>query len=70
MNKKTGLYMMVIGAAVSVYDLATDGSLYGAGKPLEKLRVKVYTSTSTPPKNWYVSISDAAAVVGAYLYFR
>lgn len=67
MNKKTALYMMLAGAAISAYDLAT-GKVYGPGAPLEKLQVKVYTDSTG--KNWYVKASDALAIVGAYLYFK
>lgn len=67
MTKKTALYLMLAGAAASVYDLVSDGGLYGPGKPLEKMRWKVYTTADG--KNWYVSISDAAAVIGAGIYF-
>ena len=67
MSKKMALYLMLGGAAVSVYDMVTENSLYGAGKPLEKMRWKVYTTAAG--KNWYVSISDAAAIAGAALYF-
>lgn len=81
MNKQTAFWMMVIGAAMSVYDIATTpnggigGDLYGTGKPLESLRVKVYTRPATttpaaPAKDYYASVSDAAAVIGAFLYFR
>jgi hypothetical protein len=82
MNKSTALYVMLIGAALSAYDIMTTkegaaaGDLYGAGKPLESLRVKVYTKPATtvapvmPAKDYYVSASDAAAVIGAYFYFR
>lgn len=71
MTKKMALYLMIGGAALSVYDLMADGNpLYGPGKPLEKMRWKVYTSTATPPKDWYVSISDAAAIIGAVFYFK
>lgn len=68
MNKKTALWLMIGGAAVSLYDMVSDGALYGTGKPLEKFRWKVYTSASG--KNFYVSISDAAALAGAVLYFK
>lgn len=68
MNKKTALYLMIGGIAVSAYDAFTQNSLYGAGKPLEKMRWKVYT-TSTG-ENWYVSISDLAALAGGFFYFR
>lgn len=65
--KKTGLYLMLAGAAVSAYDLFTKGELYGAGKPLEKMKVALNPGSATV---YYLSISDAAAVIGAYLYFR
>ena len=68
MSKKTGLYMMIGGAAVSVYDMVTGGALYGVGKPLEKLQAKVYTDASG--KSWFVKASDALALVGAYIYFK
>jgi hypothetical protein len=73
MSKKTGLYLMLAGAAVSVIDLVTakageaGGMFYGPGKPLEKMRWKVFTSEAK--KDYYVSISDAAALAGAYIYF-
>jgi hypothetical protein len=67
MTKKTGLYLLIGGAAVSLYDAFSGGSLYGAGKPLEKFRWKVYTTAAG--NNYYVSISDVAAVVGAFVYF-
>lgn len=71
MNKKTALYLMIAGAGLSLYDMMGTGNpLYGADKPLEKMRVKVYTSTATPPKDWYVSISDAMAIAGAIFYFK
>lgn len=71
MNKKTALWIMGIGAALSLYDMmASDSPLYGAGKPLEKMRWKVYTSDGPPKKDWYLSITDAAAIVGAVLYFK
>lgn len=71
MTKKTGLYLMLAGAAVSLYDLMGTGNpVYGSGKPLASMRWKVYTTTTAPVKDYYVSISDIAAVAGAYLYFR
>lgn len=80
MSKQMALYLMIGGALMSGYDLMTTpaggsgGALYGAGKPLEMLRWNVYTSPVTttpaaPAKNYYLSASDAAAVLGAYLYF-
>lgn len=75
MTKQTALWLMIGGAALSVYDMATTeagasgGALYGAGKPLESLRWKVYTNDTTK-KSYYLSISDAAALTGAFLYFR
>jgi hypothetical protein len=68
MNKNVAFWLMIGGIAVSAYDLLTDGSLYGSGKPLESLRWKVYTTQSG--KNWYVSVSDLAAITGAFFYFR
>lgn len=72
MNKNTAFWLMAIGAGVSLLDLATDGGVYGAGKPLEKFKFKVYTSPAagtTPAKDYYLSISDAAALIGAGMYF-
>lgn len=70
-TKQTALYLMLGGAALSLYDMMGTGNpLYGAGMPLEKLRWKVYTTTATPPKDLYVSISDAAALIGAIFYFK
>lgn len=68
MNKQMALALMLGGAALSVYDMVSDGALYGAGKPLESLRWKVHTAADG--KNWYVSASDIAAVTGAFFYFR
>lgn len=74
MTKATAFWVMLIGAGASVYDLMTTdpgmtgGALYGVGKPLEKARVEVYKTTAG--KQYYASVSDAAAVVGAYFYFR
>lgn len=68
MSKKTALYVMLGGIAVSAYDAITNNSLYGAGKPLESFRWKVHTTSDG--KNWYVSISDIAAVAGAIFYFK
>lgn len=68
MNKKTALWLMIGGIAVSAYDAFTNNSLYGAGKTLESLRWKVYTSSDG--KNWYLSVSDIAAIAGAFLYFK
>jgi len=81
MNKSTALWVMLIGAGLSAYDLmtteknATAGALYSEGKPLAALRWKVYTreattNPATPAKDYYLSASDAAAIVGAYFYFR
>jgi len=71
MTKKTGLVLMLAGAALSVYDMATAGGLYGVGKPLEKFHWKIYTSgTGATAKDWYLSISDIAAVTGAFIYFK
>lgn len=67
MSKKTGLWLMIGGAAVSVADVVTKGKIYGAGAPLEKMNWKVYSTTT---KDWYVNISDVVAVVGAFIYFR
>lgn len=81
-TKNSGFWMMVLGGGASLYDLMTTkegavaGDLYGPGKPLESFRFKVYTKPATttapitPAKDYYVSISDAAAIFGAYLYFR
>lgn len=81
MNKNTALWMMIIGAGLSVYDIATTpsggtaGDLYGTGKPLASARWKVYTKPATtvapvtPAKDYYISISDAVAGVGAWFYF-
>ena len=84
MSKNTALWLMLGGVALSAYDIMTTpvggvaGDLYGAGKPLEKLRFKVYTkdavvaagtTPASPAKDYYVSASDAAAMVGAYFYF-
>lgn len=71
MTKQVALWLMLGGAALSLYDMmTTDHPLYGPGKPLEKMRWKVMTSNSTPPKDWYVSISDIAALTGAVFYFK
>lgn len=81
MNKQTAFWMMVLGAGASIYDIATTpaggtaGDLYGPGKMLESFRAKVYTRPATtapaaPAKDYYISASDAAAVIGAYFYFR
>ncbi len=67
MRKKTALYVMLGGIAVSAYDALTGNSLYGAGKPLENFRWKIHTTADG--KNWYVSISDVAAIAGAFFYF-
>lgn len=74
MNKNTALWLMLGGAALSVYDLVTTpangtgGALYGAGKPLENMRWKVHTTAEG--KNWYLSVTDGAALAGAFFYFR
>lgn len=82
MNKNTALWTMLIAAGASLYDIMTTkegapaGDLYGPGKPLESFRVKVYTRAAsttapvTPAKDYYVSITDATAMLGAYFYFR
>ena len=82
MSKNTAFWVMLAGALASGYDLyttpagGTAGDLYGAGKPLENMRLKVYTrpaSTVAPitaAKDYYLSVTDAAALVGAYFYFR
>lgn len=81
MNKTTALWVMLGGVALSGYDLMTTkagaagGELYAEGKPLASLRWNFYkqpatTSPAAPAKNYYISISDAAALVGAYFYFR
>jgi len=85
MNKSTALWVMLIGAGLSAVDLATTkqgdtaGALYGPDKPLHSLRWKVYTrdatpangtTAATPAKDYYLSASDAAAIIGAYFYFR
>ena len=73
MTKSTALWVMLGGAAASAYDLFTTkegaaaGELYGPGKAFEKMRVSVYKTTAG--KEYFVSVSDAAAVVGAYFYF-
>ena len=78
MSKKVALWLMVGGAAVSLYDAMAKGKndeanpLYGPGKPLESFRWKVYTSEASgtaPEKNYYISVSDIAAIVGASFYF-
>ena len=74
MTKNTALWMLVGGALLSGYDMfttdkgQTGGALYGPGKPLEKLRFEVYKTEAG--KQYFVSVSDAAAVIGAYFYFR
>jgi hypothetical protein len=82
MNKNTALYVMLIGAGASLYDIlttekgATAGKLYGPEKPLADLRWNFYTKPATttapiePAKNYYISVTDAMALVGAYFYFR
>lgn len=63
MSKKTGMYLLIGGTLVSLYDVMTGNSLYGTGKPLAGLRWKIYTTAAGT--NYYVSISDAAALAGA-----
>lgn len=82
MNKNTIFWVMLISAGLSAYDLmttkdgATAGDLYGPDKPLASLRFKVYTRPATttapvtPAKDFYVSATDAAAILAAYFYFR
>lgn len=70
MTKKTALWLMIGGAAVSIYDFVQDGALYGPGKPLEKLKIKIYEQTGPPVKVWHLSVSDAAAIIGAWFYLR
>ncbi len=74
MTKQTALWLMIGGALASLYDFSTatvaggGGDLYGVGKPLEKMRWKVYTDSAA--KSYYVSASDAVAVTGAFFYFK
>lgn len=68
MSKQVALWIMLGGAAVSLYDLMSDNGVYGVGKPLAAARWKVYTDASQ--KNWYISASDLAALAGAYFYFK
>lgn len=68
MSKQTALWLMLGGAAVSLWELASPGAVYGTDKPLASMRWKVHTTADG--KNYYVSISDAVAVAGAYFYFR
>lgn len=74
MTKNTALWLMLGGAALSVYDMVTTekgaigGNLYGTDKPLEKLRFEIYKTDAG--KQYFMSVTDAAAVVGAYFYFR
>lgn len=67
MSKKMGLYLMLGGAAVSAMELFKEGSVYGAGKPLASMRWKVFQNGD---KSVYVSISDIAALAGAFIYFK
>lgn len=67
MTKKTASILLLGGLAVSLYDAFTNNSLYGPGKPLANMRWKIYTTASGT--NWYVSISDLAAIAGAFFYF-
>lgn len=75
MSKNTALWLMIGGAALSVYDLMTTktgesgGALYGAGKPLASMRWEIHKNATTG-KSYYVSVSDAAAITGAFLYFK
>lgn len=75
MNKQTALWLMIGGAALSVYDMATTepgatgGKLYGADGPLKSLRWEVYKNETTK-KSYYLSVSDGAAIVGAFMYFK
>lgn len=75
MNKQTALWVLIGGAGLSIYDMLTTekgangGNLYGTGKPLEKLRFQVWENDAKT-KQYYVSVSDAAAVLGAWFYFR
>ena len=81
MNKNTAMWVGLIAAGASAYDLMTTpaggtaGDLYGPGKPLESMRWKVYTRPATttpaaPAKDYYVSITDAVALVAAFYYFK
>lgn len=63
MSTKTATYLLIGGSLVSLYDAMSGNSLYGAGKPLAGLRWKVYTTGSGV--NYYISISDVAALAGA-----
>jgi hypothetical protein len=73
MNKNTALWVLLGGAGLSVYDMVTTkpgangGNLYGPGKPLENLRFEIYKTDAG--KQYYMSVSDAAAVIGAWFYF-
>lgn len=70
MSKQVALWVMIGGAAVSLYDLMGDANpVYGTGHPLAAARWKVYTD-ATSKKDWYISVSDLAALVGAYFYFK
>ena len=74
MTKNNALWLMLGGAGLSVYDMLTTekgaigGNLYGPGKPLEKLRFEIYKTDQG--KQYFLSVSDAAAIVGAWFYFR
>lgn len=74
MSKSVAFWMMTVGALASAYDLGTTpsggsgGALYGPGKPLEKMRWKIYTTAGGT--NIYASVSDVAAVAGAFFYFK
>lgn len=61
-TQTTGMWLLIIGASISLYDYFSDGSLYSAGKPLEKMKWKIATRNGS---NQYLSISDAAAIAGA-----
>ena len=69
MNKQTALWLMIGGAAVSAYDMfGKDNPVYGVGKPLEKMRWEIYKGSDNKPV--FISISDIAALTGAFFYFR
>lgn len=63
MSKSVAFWLLVGGAVVSIWDVMTNQSLYGPGKPLAGLRWKIWTSATGT--NYYLSISDAAVIVGA-----
>lgn len=67
MTKKTGLYLMLAGAAVSALELMKPGSVYGPDAPLKGLRWEAYKTAAG--KVYYISVSDIAALAGAYIYF-